>query len=116
MCLNETYSRIWVGEHLSDVRTALFYFITQWLLEIFDWCCWTTYLSQLHGSRIQKKGFLTAYNLLVMDNYIILYCIILVDSVMNLVATCIHVCMITLLVSHLYVLVTMKVTALRYAA
>jgi hypothetical protein len=29
MCLNETYSRIWVGEHLSDVRTALFYFITQ---------------------------------------------------------------------------------------
>jgi len=45
-------------------------------------------------------GFLTPYNLLVMDNYIICHCIILVDSVMNLVKTCIQVCRITPMVSH----------------
>ena len=89
MCLNETYIRVQVGNHLSDMKIALFWVITQRVVVTSYWWCRTTYRS------IFFFLFLTPYNLSVMDNYTICHCIILVDSVLNLVKTWIQACGIT---------------------
>jgi len=47
MCLNETCSRVQVGNHLSDMKIVLFWVITQRVVVIFYRCCVTAYRSHL---------------------------------------------------------------------
>jgi hypothetical protein len=47
MCLNETCSRIQIGNHLSDMKITLFWVITQRVVIISYRCCETTYQSRL---------------------------------------------------------------------
>jgi len=86
MRLNETCNRVRVGNHVSEHENcALLGYCTARSTNFFSMLCDDLSVPSCFG-------FLTPHNLLVLDNYIICHCIVLVDCVMNLIKTCIQAC------------------------